>query len=462
MSITGWIGRSLRALRRWGAAAAAALALAAAPAAEAQTLIRDPDIEHGLAELARPILAQAGLPAGRLRVLLVEDSRMNAFVLDGAHIFLTTALLLRLGSAAEVQAVIAHEAAHIANGHITRRATNIASARSAAGMGVLLALAVGAATGRSDAAAGVAGGIAGSALGVLLSHTRAEETSADQSAVRYMAAAGVDPRAMLSVLELFRGQEALTPGRQDPYVRTHPLSRDRIRAIEGFAAAATLAPDRDGARAAADYWFARAQGKLAAFTLNPAQILRTTPASDRSDAALIRRAVALHRQARTAEALAELDTLIARRPEDPFLHELRGQILLESRRFTEAAEAYGQAVALAPGQALIMAGHGRALLALGTPEADRRALAVLEAARDRDGTDPRLLRDLALAYARAGNTGMASVATAERYALAGRLEDAAIHARRAEALLPRGSPGWNRAQDVLRAAEAVENRRRRG
>ncbi|MBC7156818.1 MAG: hypothetical protein H5U20_04805 [Rhodobacteraceae bacterium] len=121
--------------------------------------------------------------------------------------------------------------------------------------------------------------------------------------------------------------------------------------------------------------------------------------------------------------------------------------------------AYRRAAALAPSEPLILAGLGRALVALDTPAANREALAVLERAQARDGADPRMLRDLAVAYARAGQGGMASVVTAERYALVGRLPDAAIHARRAEGLLPRGSPGWLRAQDVLGAAEAAANRR---
>ncbi|MCL4188506.1 MAG: M48 family metalloprotease [Rhodobacteraceae bacterium] len=459
--MAGWFpGAGAALLRRAVLMIAGAAVLLAPAAAAAQGLIRDPDIEHGLRELARPVLAEAGLSPAQVRVLLVDDRRLNAFVIDGRHIFLTTGLMLRLASAAEMQAVIAHEAAHIANGHITRRISNLDNARTAAAMGVLIALAVGAASGRADAAGGLATGIASSAMGVFLSHTRAEESSADQAAVRYLVRAGIDPAAMLRVLEVFRGQEALSEGRQDPYVRTHPLTRDRIRALEGFAAAAAGGGGRGGDTAA--YWYARAHGKLSAFVNNPAATLRAVRADDRSDAALIRRAVAHHRQADLGAALAAIDALIARRPEDPYAHELRGQILLESRQFAAAAQAYGRAAALAPGEPLMLAGQGRALLAIGTPDSERQALTVLEAARARDQADPRLLRDLAVAYAKAGNAGMASVVTAERYALAGRMEDAALHARRAEGLLARGTPGWNRAQDVLRAAEAVENRRRRG
>jgi predicted Zn-dependent protease len=66
-----------------------------------------------------------------------------------------------------------------------------------------------------------------------------------------------------------------------------------------------------------------------------------------------------------------------------------------------------------------------------------------------DGADASVLRDLALAEARLGNEGAAALATAERFALQGRFADADRNATRAAALLPEGSPGWRRAQDLI-------------
>ena len=62
-----------------------------------------------------------------------------------------------------------------------------------------------------------------------------------------------------------------------------------------------------------------------------------------------------------------------------------------------------------------------------------------------------LLHDLALVYAKLENQGMASLITAERFALKGNLKDARRHAKKAEALLPQGSPPWQRAQDIIKA-----------
>ena len=169
----------------------------------------------------------------------------------------------------------------------------------------------------------------------------------------------------------------------------------------------------------------------------------------------MREAVAHHKRADLRKALGAIDGALRLRPNDPFLLDLKGQILLESRQAGAAAATYRQAAKFAPGNALILGGLGRALLAQGQ---SRAALQALEQARGRDGQDPRLARDLAVAYAQTGQMGHASVATAERYALQGRLEDASLHAERAMALLPRGSAAWRRAEDVAITARAAERR----
>lgn len=419
----------------------------------AQSILRDAESEYALRELAKPLFAAAGLNAGSVRILLIEDRKMNAFVADGQHIFITTGLLLKLGRAEELQAVLAHEIAHITNGHITRRAANAQSMRTAAGLGLILAAAT-AAAGAGDGAVGVLLGTQGSAQRVFLSHSRAEEASADQSGIRYMATAGIDPSAAGDVLELFRGQEALNIGRQDPYARSHPLSRDRIRAIDGFVAAYQGNTREDPA---ADYWFALVKGKLGAYLQNPSQTIRAVR-NDTSTLGVMRRAVAYHRMPKPAEAIAAATSLVNAKPNDPYARELLGWILLENRRPAEAITAYRQAVRMARSEPLIMAGLGRALVAEGSQGSVREALTVLERARSRDPHNPSALRDLATAYAKTGQNGMASVVSAERFALIGRLRDAGVHAQRAADLLPRGTPGWIRAQDILRASETIRRR----
>ncbi|MDA7428620.1 M48 family metalloprotease [Primorskyibacter aestuariivivens] len=418
--------------------------------AAAKGLIRDADVEYALAQLAKPVLSAAGLPSS-VRILVINDSSLNAFVADNQHIFLHSGLIMRMPSARALQYVIAHEAAHIANGHLARRAGNMRSARTAAGLGFVLAAAA-AAAGSPDVGAGIAFGTQSSALRRFLSHTRAEEASADQSALRTMLRAGIDTRGALEVHEIFRGQEVLTAGRQDPYMRSHPLTRDRERAAKAFVAGTKSNPTEDPA---AVYWMDRAKGKLSAFLRAPNWTLRRAGSSVSKDIRLMREAIAHHRRSDLKKALRAIDGALAIRPTDALYLELKGQILLESRQFSQAVTVYSQAARRASNEPLILGGLGRAQLAAGNPAA---ALQSLERARARDFRDPRILRDLAVAYAKTGSNGMASLVTAERYALQGRMKDAKLHATRAEKLLPRGSGPWRRAQDVLSATKNVRLR----
>lgn len=433
-------------------ALAALLTLALALPASAITLLRDADIEHGLKQIAAPILRAAGLNPNRVKVLVVNEPTLNAFVVSSDAIFVHYGLINKLTSAAQLQGVIAHEAAHITNGHLARRMQNLQAARTAAGLGVALAAAA-AAAGGGKAAGALAIGASSSAQRMFLAHTRAEEASADQSAVRYMRAAGASPVGLQEVMEIFRGQEVLSAARQDPYLRSHPLSRDRLRAIKGYAAAHAGIPSDPNA----EYWFARIKGKLTAHTRNPKWTLRRVGDSGYGDVKAIRQAVAFHRQSKTKKALAAIDRAIAARPKDPFLRDLKGEILMQSRNFAAAVQVYNSARKLAPREPLILSGYGRALLATGQAKA---ALGPLQQARSIDYRDGHMLRDLGQAYAKTGQRGMASLVTAERYALQGRLKDAGIHAKRASDLLPTGSGPWQRAQDVLIASERHAKRKR--
>ncbi|MDG1472338.1 MAG: M48 family metalloprotease [Ascidiaceihabitans sp.] len=418
---------------------------------QAQSLLRDADIEFGLKQIAAPVLRAAGLSPSRVKILVVNDSSLNAFVVSNDAIFIHYGLINKLTRADMLQGIIAHEAAHITNGHITRRITNLGSARTAAGLGLALA-AIAAAAGSTDAATGIAIGTQGAAQRAFLKHTRAEEASADQSGVRYLRAAGIQAQGLVDTLEIFRGQELLAETRQDPYLRSHPLSRDRIRAVQGFAASDKPAQPTD-----ADYWFARVKGKLGAYTRSPKWTLRRLGESGYQDVRLLREAIANHRNSKTKKALSAINQAIALRPTDPFLYDMKGQILIETRQFSAATNAYSQAVKLAPREGLILSGYGRALLASGNVNSARVALEKARAIDFRDGV---MLRDLSVAYAKSKQPGMASLVTAERYALSGRFKDAKIHAKRATGLLPRGSGPWQRAQDVLIASERAAKKRR--
>jgi len=410
--------------------------------AQSAGLLRDSDIEAGLSRIAAPVLIAAGLSPVSTKVLVVDDDRLNAFVIDRHHIFLHSGLILRSTTPEMLQSVIAHEAAHIANGHIARRRQALLLSRNTANFGMALAVAVGAASDLGEAATGIALGVRGSATRKFLSHSRAEESSADQSALGYMVRSGINPMGMVETLDIFVGQENLVAGRQDPYVRSHPLTRDRMRSV------ATMAMAHDDLSSDPNmvYWHARVIGKLSAFQRAPSWTLGRINDSLSEDIKHMRTAIAQGREGKLTSAIKSIDRALALRPADPFYQDLKAELYMRNRAFSKSARSYKKAHHLRPKDAIILAGYGRALLAEGKFS---RALDILEQARVRDFRNSALLRDLGVAYSKLGKHAMASLVSAERYSLQGRIRDAKMHANRAAAGLPLGSPAWQRAQDII-------------
>lgn len=442
----------LRAVLGLAGATLSVLLVMAAPSMAQVAVVRDAEIERSLQRVAQPVFRAAGLTPISVDLHLVIDDELNAFVAGGRDLFLNTGLVIRLDDLDQVRWVIAHETGHIAGGHVARRGDALRGARGTAIVG-LLGAAAATVAGSPQAGLAIASTTGQVAERTALAHSRAEEASADQSGLRYFAASGGDPAAVREVMRLFRGQEALSRRRQDPYAQTHPLWSDRIAMLE---TRLSEMPPQAEPDAEDVYWHARMIAKLEGFLGRPGDVLRDYP-DDGSEPALLARAVAYHRAPDPDRALSTVDALIATRQEDPYYHELRGQFLLEVGRAGDAAASYRRAVELAPDESLILAGLGRALLNTGDAADTAEARDALARATERDRSNPGALRDLALAEARLGNDGAAALATAERFSVQRDHADALRHADRAAVLLPPGSPGWRRAQDVIRQSRRALN-----
>ncbi len=427
--------------------------------AAAQGLVRDAEIERTLKMVLQPLQKSAGIGGSRVDIFIVNSRQLNAFVAGGNNIFLNTGLIRKMKSKEMLQAVMAHELAHITQGHQSARAANIASARTASGIGLAVGVAAAAAAGSSKVGVGVIAGLQDSARRSLFAHSRSQESAADRASIRYMNGAGISPQAAVDVLNIFRGQEALTSNRQDPYVRTHPLTSQRIARMKAAASSYGGSPSKQSPNI--DYWYARMIVKFNGFIGNPSYNLRQVKKGDASELKTLARAIAYHRQPKPAKARREVDKLIKMRPKDAFYHELRGQILLESGNAKAAVNSYRRAANLAPKEALILGGLGHAMLAKGSGASLNEALKVLKRAYAKDPRDHLTLRNLAQAYARTGQPGQASVATAERYALQSNFKQAEIHAKRAQGLLPRGSAGWLKSEDIIAIARRVAPKKKK-
>jgi predicted Zn-dependent protease len=414
----------------------------------APEVLRDTETEAFLNQIAAPLAKSAGLAPGALQVVLLQDPEINAFVAGGQTIYIQSGLIEAADNANEVEGVIAHELGHIEGGHVIR---NDEGARPA-GRIALLSLLLGVAA----IAAGAAGpGIAALGAGTQLAQSkylafnRAEEGSADASAVRHLNDAHLSGKGMISFFKKLEQEEyrlSSSYGPIDPYAQTHPMTADREAALSAdLEKSPWWNTPIDPAKQAR---FLRIKAKLAGYVQDPDVTLRKYPESDQSVPAHYARAYAWHRAAYPDKADAEANALLRTAPDDPYFNELKGQMLLENGHPKEALAPLRIAVAKSGNAPLISALLGHALLATEDPKNFAEAESVLRISVARDREDPLAWYALGTVYAQRGDEPHAALATAERYAMDGNDDLAKQNAEVALRGLPEGTPDYLRAEDI--------------
>lgn len=431
--------------------------VAMARPAAAQAILRDAETETLLRDLSRPLVEAAGLRPEDVRIVLIHNNEINAFVAGGQIVYLHSALITSADNANEVQGVIAHELGHVTGGHIIRLEEGV---QQATGMMILSMLLGGLAMAAGAGEAGMAALALGqqAAIGRFLAFSRVQEASADAAGASYLSRAGITGRGSLAFFQRLQNLEFRMNIPQDNgYARTHPMNSDRIARLSHVYQndpAWDRPPDP-----ALEERFQRVKAKLYGY-VDPRQALNRYPESDRTPPARYARAYAWHRTGHPDRALAEADSLLRERPHDPFYLELKGQILLESGRPREALDLLREAVAVVPDQPLIAALFGHALISTEDPANFEEAKRVLRVAVQRDHDNPFAWYQLGIVYDREGDQARAALATAERYNLTGEPQLALVSAEQAMMGIPVGTPDWLRAQDIAMVSRTALERRR--
>ena len=440
-------------IRRHLAAGLGALAvLALAASAQAQSLIRDTEIEGIIHEWSEPVLDAMGLDPNEVEILLVNDNDLNAFATRGRIMGLNTGLILRTKSPNQLLGVIAHEAGHIKNRHTLRD-----GAQNAGMQPMIMTMALGALAAIAGAPDAGAALLASSQyFGTLgaLRYMQSQEGEADITGARALERAGESGRGMVEFFENFRAQEIFSDQRRYPYFRSHPLSSQRIEALRRPVEAASHYDKRDSDERMAQH--ALVVAKIRAFMDAPNATLRDYPSSDVTLPARYARAIAWYRDGQTQKALDAVDVLLAEQPENPYFWELKGQILFEEGRPAEALGAHEKSVELKPDAPLLRINLAHALIETSDPTQLAEAENQLKRALALEPDNTMGWRLLSQAYASQNKEGEARLASAEYWFALRRPDQAAQFAMRARDMLDRNSIEWRRATDIVLASGATE------
>lgn len=416
-------------------------------------IIRDAEIERTLQSWLAPLLKAATMPPGSVNLVLVDSPEVNAFVAGGANIFIYTGLIDKTETPEELISVMAHELGHIAGGHLIRAHAAMEKASFESILGTVAGIGAALITGRGEIANAIIAGSQSAARAGYLAHSRLDEASADQAALKYMAAAKINPVGLENFLEKLGDQELVPVSQQDEYVRTHPLTTNRIDAVRDKVRAYNVEEGADKAEAYAEL-HARMKAKLLAFT-DPARVEWVYSTKDTSVSGLYAHAIASYRQNDTDKALKAIDQLITREPNNPYFQELKGQMLVDFGRVNEALPYYKAALDSVPEAGVIRIAYGHALLASGNMD---QAVTTLERAAQDEPRSPRVFRLLATAYGQKGEEGIAKAYLAEESFLLARYPEAKAHAEAALKLLKAGSRHARRVTDILVQVKRIEEK----
>ena len=310
-------------------------------------LLRDAEIENGIKAMASPIWRAAGLEPNDVGIYLVQDNQLNSFVAGGQAIFLNSGLILKAENPNQLLGVIAHETGHISGGHVLRAKEAMRNA-SIESIIAMVAAAGASVLGRSGAPLLGAQGVGERSF---LQFSMAQEATADHAALNFLDRSCQSARGLLKFFEILQTGELLAGERQESWVRTHPLTQQRVQYVRDHVdqGRCSNAPDPPGSVE----MLRRIKAKLHAFLDDPSKTLASYPENDRSPLARYARAIAYYRIPKLDKALPEIDGLIRDFPNDPYYRELKGQMLFENGRVRDALRPYEDAVKLAPSAALL-------------------------------------------------------------------------------------------------------------
>lgn len=321
------------------------------------SLISDEETEQFLARQLRPVFKAADIPFNRNNIYIVNDDSLNAFVGDGNNMFVHTGTLMKANDENEIAGVLAHETGHIMGGHILRQKIKLQNMQQISLASMLAAGAAAAATGRADAAIAIMMGTQSSMLNAMLAYQVEEERSADESAVKLLQKTEQSPAGMRNFMKKIDRQNRLNGIAENPYFRTHPVTAERISFLNNAVRQSPFpAPAHPGNE------FLRIKAKLSAFMEEPRKVLQKYPPSDKSIPARYAQAIVFFKMLKLNQSLKILNELIAEEPENPYFHELKGQIFMETGKIKPARIEYQKALSLLPNSALFQINLAQAVL----------------------------------------------------------------------------------------------------
>jgi len=377
--------------------------------------VEDPEITDYLQRLGNQLVAQVPGLRQDFQFFAMRDPTVNAFALPGGFIGVNTGLISLTDDESELASVLGHEIGHVEQHHIARMVSNQEQMQVPSMLALAAALLL--AGSRPDLAAGAFAAIQGGAIQHQLSYTRDFEREADRVGFQTLRAANFDVNAMPQFFEkLQRATRLSDDGSAPSFLRTHPLTPERIADMEGRAAGVPYHQHRDSL----DYYLVRA--KLRAESGDAQDAVEAIAGSVR-DRRYVNEAAARYalvsarlRAGQVKQAQADLVALRATGAASPMIDSLAARVQLAAGDKAGALATLSEALKRYPGRLPLVYAYA---LALHEEGRNADVLALIDAPMRQFPYEAGLRELQAQAYAGLGKRLLQHQAQAEVYVLRG-------------------------------------------
>ena len=375
----------------------------------------DPEISEYIQSLGRKLVSHSDNPQQDFRFFVIDNPTINAFALPGGFIAVHTGLILATQSEAELASVLAHETAHVTQRHIPRMIAE-SQRTTLPAMAAILAGILLASSGHQGGEAAIA--LTSAAVAQKgINYTRTFEEEADRIGMQILARSDFDPRAMPTFFEHMQNLNRLNETSLPEFLRTHPVTTNRIADSRNRAEKYPVRPVSDSGD------FQQVRAKIRALSEgNPEEIVRgfrenLAQGKYRNvDAERYGYAVALLRARQPAAARDEARKLIGRQPGKPSYRILEAETEMAMEHYKQALGIYADAYAKASSDAALVQYYASALL---KTDHYRQARDLLKTALQQRPESPVLYQMLAQAAGGMGSSYESHKALAEHYYFSG-------------------------------------------
>ncbi|MEX0951921.1 MAG: M48 family metalloprotease [Gammaproteobacteria bacterium] len=382
---------------------------------EHANIVTDPEVQSYIHSLGYRLAANSDNNAQNYTFFMVDDPMVNAFAAPGGVIGINTGIILNSESESEIAGVVAHEIAHVTQRHLARmfeRQQQLALPMLAALIGAVALTIVNPQAGQAAMTAVAAGQ---AQYGI--NFTRANEEEADRIGMQILARSGFSPRGMADFFERLHRTSRYYAGNAPEYLRTHPLTSNRIADARSRA---ENYPDIE-VKNTGSYELIRmklmATGQKSeadALKLFREKMQNAKP--DQITATRYGLTIALIRAGEFSEARLHVDKLLEQDNEKAAFMLLAAELENAQRNYDRSVDIYERMHKLYPYYRPLVLAHARTLLAM---KRGTEARTLLRDYGRTNTTDHQYYELLSQAEAQAGNEAESGIARAEQFFLLG-------------------------------------------